>query len=124
MTEVSQSDRKWGGFTLLVFGIFVGLPLLFIVACTVMVAMDDGDSDGSGDRAKAIQLCRAAVRDQLKSPKSADFSNEVAAQTTDAPAFRVTGEVDAENSFGASVRSSYVCEGYSSSMRVTSLQQR
>jgi hypothetical protein len=105
--------------------VFIGvasLPMVLIAACNVMVAADQGD--GSGDRAKAIQLCRAAVRDELKSPKSADFSNEVATQTTDAPAFRVTGEVDAENSFGASVRSSYVCEGSSSSMRVTSLQQR
>jgi hypothetical protein len=55
---------------------------------------------------KAQSVCEDHMLDRLKSPASAEFGpTEV---STMAP-YTVTGVVDAQNSFGATLRSSYTC---------------
>lgn len=70
---------------------------------------DDGKVSDDVNQAAVIAACRESVRNQLKSPKSADFGNEVA--TGSGGSYTVTGTVDAENSFGASIRARFSCEG-------------
>ncbi|TSD68135.1 hypothetical protein [Aeromicrobium piscarium] len=68
-------------------------------------ASDDGRVGGPGG---ARLACENLVKDQLKAPGTADFSN-VSAVNNGGASWTVTGEVDAENAFGASLRSSFRC---------------
>lgn len=60
--------------------------------------------DGSGYVKVA---CRDWVKARLKSPSSADFSNEVV--TSEGNRYTVRGAVDSDNSFGAPIRNTYEC---------------
>jgi hypothetical protein len=55
----------------------------------------------------AEQACKDFVKDRLKAPAGADFSgvDRTAAGST----YTVTGDVDAQNSFGAKLRSHFTC---------------
>lgn len=59
-------------------------------------------------RQTAINACTGSVEKQLKAPSSAEFGGEVATPTGDG-GYTVTGYVDAENSFGASLRQRWTC---------------
>jgi hypothetical protein len=67
-----------------------------------------GDSKASAESA-VLEACRDAVRDELKAPATADFSEETAEETSTAFTWAAAGAVDAENSFGAKIRSRWVC---------------
>lgn len=58
--------------------------------------------------AQAIQKCRAEVLKSLKAPATAKFSGEHTIPD-DAGGFEVTGNVDSQNSFGALLRSTWLC---------------
>jgi hypothetical protein len=62
----------------------------------------DYDSDTSYE---AIAQCEAAIKERLKAPSTADFNSSAVGGGT----WTVTGTVDAENSFGAKVRTNYQC---------------
>lgn len=77
------------------------------------------------------RVCRDAVRNGLKSPKTADFDNEVAKAEPAPGGFDVivTGEVSSQNSFGAMVTASYTCKAKATlagdvTANVTDFQQR
>lgn len=55
----------------------------------------------------AIVACEQQVSDNLKSPSSAHFSNENA--SGDSNEYTVTGDVDADNSFGATSHNLFQC---------------
>lgn len=56
-----------------------------------------------------ITACRDAAKRQLKSPASAQFSDETTSQIAE-NRMRVWGVVDAQNGFGAQLRNRYTCE--------------
>lgn len=65
----------------------------------------------SSKEADAIYACRQSVKEKLKSPSSATFSRELAQRVEGNPnKFRVTGQVEADNSFGAKIRAAYACD--------------
>jgi hypothetical protein len=66
-----------------------------------------GDSDGPSD-AGAIDVCHQAVEEQLKAPGTADFGGETVTNVGDR--YTVIGHVDAENGFGAQLRSEWACD--------------
>lgn len=66
-----------------------------------------GSDDGGGEYG-ARDVCQQFVEKRLKSPGSADFSSESATENPDG-SWTVTGDVDSDNSFGASIRNSYRC---------------
>ena len=86
--------------------------------------------DRSGDadelrEVQAISACEDQVRAQLKSPSTASFSNMSA--SGNGSSWDVVGSVDAENSFGAAIRSDFNCDvkftgGNSVGVIVTGLQ--
>lgn len=53
-------------------------------------------------------LCEQAVRNQLASPSSADFERPTVINST-STSLTLAAEFDAQNTFGATVRSSYTC---------------
>lgn len=75
-----------------------------VVLGTLVVLGGCGDDPKQG----AIDACQDWVRDQLKAPSTAEFVN-VDATDSDDP-YIVTGDVDADNGFGAHVRTYWHCE--------------
>lgn len=62
---------------------------------------------GSGDRGYSAEYyCKEFVKDRLKAPSTADFA---VSHTGVGPQYHVSGTVDAENSFGAKIRSDFTC---------------
>lgn len=91
--------------------------LLLIVAVVAGVVIFGGGSDSGepevaepdlGSEVGAEIVCENFVKDRLKSPSSADFS-ETQSRGEGAD-YVVVGAVDSENSFGAMIRNDYVCE--------------
>jgi hypothetical protein len=72
--------------------------------CAMSVAHSRQPEDRS---TPAVNACEGFVKDQLKAPSTARFSNERYGQ--DGLVFTVTGDVDAQNSFGATIRNHYTC---------------
>lgn len=86
----------------------LGLLVAGVIALCVSVAIggnDDAAADPSGD---AKRVCvDEFVPKRLKAPASAEFSRVTVASSGDV--YTVTGSVDAQNTFGATIRSSFTC---------------
>lgn len=82
--------------------------IAIIVAVAVVIAICVAKSNtGSQASNQAISACENSVKAQLKAPSTAKFSGE--RYTDNDPGWYVTGSVDAQNSFGAAIRSSFSC---------------
>lgn len=62
-------------------------------------------TDGFGAR----DACESWVKDQLKAPSTADFVDGGITSTGES-AWTIAGQVDAENGFGAQVRTDWTCD--------------
>lgn len=82
------------------------LTICLAVSGLLLVGCDSAD-DGGGEYG-AKDVCHQNLERQLKAPDSADYSDEVAIESADGN-WNLSGSVDAENSFGAKLRASYVC---------------
>lgn len=58
---------------------------------------------------RAQRACEQFTKDQLKAPSTAEFSNWVTTEITDR-SWRIKADVDAQNSFGAMIRNTTICE--------------
>lgn len=93
-----------GCLVILVIGALVGLASWF--AASTPEAQAERDQELS--IVLAERACERAVRAQLKSPTTAEFSGTRGAGS--GSSYTVTGSVDAENGFGAMIRNSFTCE--------------
>lgn len=80
--------------------LLVGAGIVWMIVSTS--SEDDYDSNTSYE---AIAQCEAAIKEKLKAPSTAEFESTATGGGT----WTVVGTVDAENSFGAMLRSSYQC---------------
>lgn len=86
--------------------------LLSIIGLCIVAAMFGGN-----DKTRVAQLdewsaqvaCEDAVSNMLKAPATAKFDNYIRSSNDDG-SFTVTGTVDAQNSFGAMLRSEFSCK--------------
>ena len=86
-------------------------PALWILGAIVLLsiifsAFSNGGTAGAG---AAKVACHNRVESALKAPSTARFSSTVSKHNTREDDFLVEGTVDAENGFGAMVRSSFQC---------------
>ena len=94
----------------------IGLILLTLMLCYLAYQSpeDVAKKDVEGDPGIAAFRCQDFVKGQLKAPSTAQFPNPYSAGTTVvrvAPGhYRVTSYVDAQNSFGAQIRTPFICE--------------
>lgn len=113
--DPEPEKRKNRGCLWLIVG-FVALVALAIIIPTVTAKPYDPNN-----KYEAISQCEHAVKKRLKSPTTAEFDLTATGYGT----WTVTGTVDAENSFGAKVRSDVQCsviiEGDSARVRVDQL---
>jgi len=79
-----------------------------VATAGVIVVQFDGN-DGNSP-AGAYAACKDMVRHRLKSPTTAEFCSFADARTVlQGEAYRINGWVDAENSFGAKLRTQFSC---------------
>jgi hypothetical protein len=62
------------------------------------------------DTFDARVMCEQFIRERLKAPRTARFLGHENAHDLGGGRYEVIGHVDAQNSFGAMLRSSYVCQ--------------
>jgi hypothetical protein len=87
-----------------------GALLASCVGYVVSNSSDDSSSDGGRDDGMATVMCEDFVEERLKAPSTADFSGVFDTTVTGTDdSYTVVGHVDAENSFGAMIRSNYTC---------------
>ncbi len=122
MNESAKTD--WGKFAvwyakknrgrLIKFGMIVGVIALVIMIGNWWNGVMNPDPNSplpeSSQIAKVTQACRDEVREHLRSPSSAEFSDE-GYIPLEGGQWKISGQVDAENAFGASLRHTFTCEG-------------
>jgi hypothetical protein len=99
--------KKPTGCTLSCMGC-LGIIVVLVVAFFVYSATRDRSGDEARDQPVLAQIaCENAVKNSLKAPSTAKFTGTQASAT--GSSYRVTGAVDAENSFGAALRNTFEC---------------
>lgn len=102
--------------------VMVLAPIILFGGCTAYFMLKPKEPEKPSS-SMAIIVCERAVKEQLKAPSTAKFSGSYATAKSGG-GYRVEGNVDSQNSFGAMIRARYVCEssGMAGSMgRVLSL---
>jgi hypothetical protein len=85
-------------------------PALWILGIILVLSVIFGSfSGGTGGAGAAKVACHNRVESALKAPSTARFSSTVSKHNSREDDFLVEGTVDAENGFGAMVRSSFQC---------------
>lgn len=84
----------------------VGATLVVLVVAVWVGGLFGYGAGPTGDG--AAKACHTDVETMLKSPRSAEYSDETSEKVGD-NRWYVRGSVDAENTYGASLRSSYEC---------------
>lgn len=101
-TESSSNRPAW----------LIALGLLALIGWCSMSAVDQADDppDAEDLRFGARDVCHQFVEDRLRAPATAGFENLSEAMITGfGPEYTVAGHVDAENGFGARIRTEYKC---------------
>ncbi len=84
------------------------LSCVFLVILMVLCITGCGTSSDEFDEFDAQVVAESEVKERLKSPSTADFSPyRETSITQDGNEWRVEGWVDAQNGFGAIIRSEY-----------------
>jgi hypothetical protein len=78
--------------------------LIFFISVTLVGCSLIGNGN-------SIDECKNLVKERLRSPSSAEFS-EVEFNNLDGKSFEIVGQVDSQNGFGAMLRGSFKCMGY------------
>lgn len=79
-----------------------------VLACGIYATVSHSSSNPATNRGtNAVAQCETAVKNQLKAPATAKFSGED--YIDEDPTWLVTGSVDAQNGFGALLRSAFNC---------------
>jgi hypothetical protein len=102
----ADADAFGRKFTIGCLSLFIGLPLLVGLVTWASGGGEEGESTGTA--AEAEYYCEEFVRDRLRAPSTAEFSNVTGIGGGNA--FTVRGQVDAENAFGAALRRSFTCQ--------------
>lgn len=83
------------------------IGVVFVVAVMVLALYSSNRDGDAGTEREAVAQCEGFADKRLKAPDEAEYD---LAATSDGDQWVVTGTVDAENSFGAKVRSDVTCE--------------
>lgn len=94
-TATSRRPRRW----LWAAG---GVAAVLLAGAGTAYALAPSSDD------KAVEQCQDAIRDKLFSPSTAVFADEVK-QNNKPPVFRISGELDAQNKLGGTLRAEYFC---------------
>lgn len=90
-----------------VLAVVVGVPTLVLASCGVLMAIGSAGGDRGPSDVEVRNQCRDWVAERLVAPAEAEYSGETV--SGDGP-WVVSGEVDAPNRLGVTLRMSYVCD--------------
>ncbi len=90
-------------------GIGVAAAVVILAAVANLASGGNGGGNRDDETTSATTACRSAVLSMLKAPSTASVSAVRTEVRKQDGAIRLTGFVDAENSFGARLRSTWVC---------------
>lgn len=102
---VAPQKTKMPGFAKLVIVLLAALPVAALIG--FLGTQAGSTPDPASLRFQAQRACEGAVEQNLKAPASAEYDSQVGGGG-EGP-WAVTGTVDAQNSFGAMIRSTYSC---------------
>lgn len=114
-TKPARKPMGCFGFILIAVGVVVAI----VIGLSVYGSFRNANPTDSDKQAESQVACEEVVKNNLKSPSTASFSNETATGT--AGSYTVTGDVDSQNSFGAMIRNHFTCESDGSTVHLTSL---
>lgn len=93
----------------------LGVSVLFVVG-VVIVVLSNTSRPGPVVKARepmeyAVEACRIAMTNSLKAPSTAKFPDDSTVKVSPGGGFNflITSYVDAQNSFGAMIRTEYTC---------------
>lgn len=88
----------------------LGLFVILLIVGTLCPSSHSGSSTSDHDGTMAEVMCEKFMKNQLRAPATADFSSSSESATPMGnDKFVVRGYVDAQNGFGANIRTNYVC---------------
>jgi hypothetical protein len=96
---IERGGKRWA------IGIGAGLVGIAILVATYNPHHEATPAERKADAQRACQ--DKFIPDRLKAPATAKYTN--ASVTTSLGTYTVTGSVDAQNSFGAQIRSNFIC---------------
>lgn len=106
MRTATQERLKLAVF---VAGVAVIVGAVWLAGSAVLASDSEPQDEASGPTEDgAISVCHQAVEAKLKAPATAEFGGETASTGTGED-WAVTGWVDAENGFGALIRTDWKC---------------
>lgn len=101
--EINKKANRAGCIAVLIIFAIIGIAVYGIAAAS--------DYSDKPDNISAFVMCQKFVRDSLKAPSTAKFADyNDKTISSNGNRFNVISYVDAQNSFGAMVRTSYICE--------------
>jgi len=104
--KISSSEGIAGGIGCLV------LIIIFIIIITITFSGGDSSSNNNTkDNGDVAAVCaQNKIKTMLKSPSSAKFPWGLKSSLISGNKYRVANYVDSQNSFGAMIRTNYVCD--------------
>lgn len=117
MSDEAKKNDGW----FLPFAFFGGILLVImtLAQCGGDDTADDADQGPKESDKYLVQItCEDIIKDQLKNPSTADFSDQEQSLSS------ASGTVVAENSFGGKVTYTYRCSASGDQVRLESLLQR
>jgi len=87
-----------------------------VIGCSLIAASLVLTLTGCG-RSSLFASCEELVKNQLKSPASAQFSGETQTNV-DSSTVNIDGTVDSQNGFGAMLRSTFECQANGSDLKL------
>lgn len=112
ISKEDPEEKKKMGSCAILFLFVLGVIIVIFVVSALMGNNNKDKPKTSGDRWGALVVCQQFVEDQLKAPSTAEFaimSDSEVANTT-GNVWVVESYVDAQNSFGATIRTQFRCE--------------
>lgn len=111
MSKEAPSDSSSGeGY----FFYYLGVALLAVTLIIVFITSNSNGSDeriSTSDKQRAVQICKTSIKNSLKAPSTAKFSNEAFQYNpSDENDYQIAFTVDAQNSFGAMMQEDYACQ--------------
>lgn len=103
----TTKKKKSSGSTGICFGILIVSIILFFFSCA-----GNSLSDYEPGKSEYITMAKSFVKEVLKAPTTAEFCSfsEFAVATSEEGVIRVKGYVDAQNSFGAMIRTNFTVQ--------------
>ena len=107
--EAEQQTKRLKLVRIIGFSVIAVLILIATVV-TIIHYVTETPQKEVVTRVSEADACQGFVKDKLKAPTTAEFGKSKTTINQNDGLHRVTGEVFSENSFGAKVRTYYVCE--------------